>query len=270
MTTAQRRVLVVVAAIGIILLIYMGDLLVRDNLRLGIFYLVPVLLATWFEGMLWGAIGVVAIVVLRMTIETTQAVSLPVAFFHQTPFIVVAGIAMFGFRHMRRTQDELQRLATHDHLTNVLNSSAFKRRVSQELPRARRYRRPGALIYLDLDDFKGLNDTHGHQRGDAVLRLVADALRRAVREVDIVGRMGGDEFAVLLPETDAQRAATTAQRLHESLRTAFDGSKALTASVGVVSFSDTAITADDLLRLADQAMYEAKRTGKDRVVHVAA
>ena len=261
--------MVIVAAIGIILLIYLADILVRDNLRLGMFYLVPVLIATWFEGTLWGSICVVATVVLRMTLETTQGTSLPMAFFHQTPFVVVAGIAMFGFRHMRRTQDELHRLATHDHLTNVLNSSSFTRRVAQELPRSRRYRRPGALIYLDLDDFKGLNDTHGHQIGDAVLRLVADALLHAVREVDVVGRMGGDEFAVLLPETEGPVAATTAQRLNDSLRKAFDGTTAVTASMGVVSFSDTEASADDLIRRADQAMYEAKRAGKDRVVHVA-
>jgi diguanylate cyclase (GGDEF)-like protein len=268
-TAARRRVVVVVAAIGIILLIYAGDILVRENLRLGMFYLVPVLLATWFEGTLWGGICVVATVVLRMTLETTQGTSLSMSFFHQTPFVVVAGIAMFGFRHMRRTQDELQRLATHDHLTNVLNSSSFARRVAQELPRARRYHRPGALIYLDLDDFKGLNDTHGHPSGDAVLRLVADSLLHAVREVDVVGRMGGDEFAVLMPETDAQFAASTAQRLNDSLRKAFDGSTAVTASMGVVSFSNTPASAEDLLRRADQAMYEAKRAGKDRVVHVA-
>jgi diguanylate cyclase (GGDEF)-like protein len=269
-TAAGRRIAVVAGAIGMILLIYTADVLVRDNLRLGMFYLVPVLIATWFEGTVWGGLCVIATVILRMTLETTQGVSLPLAFFHQTPFVIVAGIAMFGFRHMRRTQDELHRLATHDHLTNVLNSSAFTRRVAQELPRARRYRRPGALLYLDLDNFKGLNDTRGHHSGDAVLRLVADALQRTVRECDVVGRMGGDEFAVLMPETEGQVAAAAAERLNDSLRKAFDGSAVVTASVGVVSFLDSEATADDLIRRADQAMYDAKRAGKNRVVHVAA
>jgi len=269
-TAGRRRLTVIIGTIVLVLVIYVGDVLVQDNLRLGVFYLVPVLIATWFEGTFWGSTCVAATVILRMTLETSQGTaSIPLAFFHQAPFVIVAGIAMFGFRHMRRTQDELHRLATHDHLTAVLNSSAFTRRVSQELVRHRRYRRPGALIYLDLDNFKGLNDTHGHHTGDAVLRLVADAMQRAVREVDVVGRMGGDEFAVLMPETDGSVAAAAAQRLSDALRSAFDGTPAVTASVGVVAFGETPMTADDVLRRADQAMYEAKKLGKDRVVQVA-
>jgi len=159
-------------------------------------------------------------------------------------------------------------MATHDHLTGTLNASAFARRVTEELQRNRRYHRAGALLYLDLDNFKSLNDTHGHQTGDALLRLAADALRRAVREVDVVGRLGGDEFAVLMPETDGAVATAAARRLSDGIRLAFDGTPAVTASVGVVSFHATAATAESLLRTADQAMYEAKRAGKDRVVAV--
>ena len=106
----------------------------------------------------------------------------------------------------------LHRLATHDPLTHVLNVGAFTERVSEELRRNRRYGRTGALLYLDLDNFKSMNDTHGHQTGDAVLRLVADALQRTVRQVDVVGRMGGDEFAVLMPETDGELAQAAARR----------------------------------------------------------
>lgn len=101
-----------------------------------------------------------------------------------------------------------------------------------------------------------------------MLRLTADALRRTVREVDVVGRLGGDEFAVLMPETDGTVAAAAALRLREGIRQAFNGTPAVTASVGVVSFTGTTATAAELLRKADQAMYEAKRAGKDRVVAV--
>ena len=126
-----------------------------------------------------------------------------------------------------------------------------------------------AVLYLDLDNFKSVNDTHGHQTGDAVLRLVADAIRRAVRQPDIVGRMGGDEFAVLMPETDTVEADAVAQRLAQNIATAFRGSPAVTASIGVVSCTDTKVDSDDVLRSADQAMYEAKRAGKNRVIKVA-
>ena len=101
-----------------------------------------------------------------------------------------------------------------------------------------------------------------------MLRLVADAIRRAVRQADVVGRLGGDEFAVLMPETDAAEADVVAQRLTAGLAGAFRGSPAVTASVGIVSSSTTTADAEDVIRSADLAMYEAKRTGKNRVVKV--
>ncbi len=260
---------VVIGTIAFTLLLYLADTRVSTDIRLGMFYLVPVLVATWYEGALWGGLCVTATVVLRMTLEVAQAgTPLALAAVHQSTFVVVAGITMFGFRHMRRTQDELERMATHDHLTGTLNAGAFSQRLSDELRRLRRYPGPGALLYLDLDNFKGLNDAHGHQAGDAVLRLAAGALRRTVREVDVVGRLGGDEFAVLMPATDGVVAAAAARRLGDGVRAAFDGEPSVTASIGVVSFGATEATADDLLRRADQAMYQAKRNGKDQVVSV--
>jgi two-component system, sensor histidine kinase LadS len=150
----------------------------------------------------------------------------------------------------------------------VLNARAFSERLNQELDRNRRYPHPLALLYMDLDNFKVINDTHGHQTGDAVLRLVADAMRSSVRQADIVGRLGGDEFAVLMPETDAQLADAAAKRLVVGLRNVFKGTPNVTASIGVVSCTATDASTDDLLRRADQAMYDAKKMGKDRVVQV--
>ena len=134
----------------------------------------------------------------------------------------------------------------------------------------RRYSRPLALLYLDLDDFKAVNDQHGHQTGDAVLRLVANAMRRAIRQSDIVGRLGGDEFGVLMPETDGVVAEAAATRLASGIRTVFQGTPSVTASIGLVSTINVAsLGVEELLRRADTAMYEAKRSGKDRVVQVA-
>ena len=163
----------------------------------------------------------------------------------------------------------MARLVTQDPLTNVMNARAFAERLGQELDRNRRYPRPLALMYMDLDNFKIINDTHGHQTGDAVLRLVADAMRSSVRQADVVGRLGGDEFAVLMPETDAQVADAAAKRLIVSLRNVFKGTPNVTGSIGVVSCTATDASTDDLLRRADQAMYDAKKSGKDRVVQVA-
>jgi len=177
-------------------------------------------------------------------------------------------VAIAGLSQLRRTQSQLQLLATHDPLTTALNARAFASQLAQELGRNRRYGRPLALVYLDLDDFKKVNDAHGHATGDAVLRLVADAMRSAVRQADVVGRLGGDEFGVLMPETDGSVAHAVATRLAGGIRTVFRGTPSVTASIGVVAVSGTEAGSDELLRKADQAMYEAKRAGKDRVVQV--
>ena len=181
----------------------------------------------------------------------------------------VAGLAPTAGLQNPAARQAQRQLVTQDVLTNVLNARAFADRLGQELERNRRYPRPLTLIYLDLDNFKVINDTHGHQTGDAVLRLVADAMRTSVRTADVVGRLGGDEFAVLMPETDAQLAEAAAKRLVAGLRTVLKGTPSVTASIGVVSCTATDASTDDLLRRADQAMYDAKKAGKDRIVQVA-
>jgi diguanylate cyclase (GGDEF)-like protein len=241
------------------------------DLRLGILYVIPVLLAAWHDGLGWGISFALATALLRFGVGIDQLpldTPLLVRILNEVAYLAVVGVAIAGLSQLRRTQSQLQLLATHDPLTTVLNARAFASQVAQELGRNRRYGRPLALIYLDLDDFKKVNDAHGHATGDAVLRLVADAMRSAVRQADVVGRLGGDEFGVLMPETDGDVAHAVANRLAGGIRTVFRGTPSVTASIGVVAVSGTEAGSDELLRKADQAMYEAKRAGKDRVVQV--
>src|SRR5207245_1904646 len=183
-----------------------------SSVRLGILYLLPILLATWYQGLWWGVAFLAASMLLRIPVELGQQPDATVlsSIVNQGSFAAVAGIAMAAFRNIRRTQTQLEDLVIHDPLTRVLNARAFSDRLAQELRRNRRYGRPLSLLYLDLDDFKIVNDSHGHQTGNAVLRLVAEAIRGAVRQADIVGRMGGDEFAVLMPETASDVAEAAA------------------------------------------------------------
>jgi diguanylate cyclase (GGDEF)-like protein len=270
MPVSMKRALGLVASGALMVVIYLANEHTPPDVKLGLLYLVPVLLVTWYEGIWVGVLFTVVAMALRMVIELEQqpAVSVGVSLLNQLSFAVVAGVAMLAYRRLRRSQEELARLATQDQLTTVLNARAFADRLTQELERNRRYPRALSLLYLDLDNFKVINDSHGHQTGDAVLRLVADAMRTSVRQADVVGRLGGDEFAVLMPETDALLADAAAKRLAASLRTVFKGTPSVTASIGVVSCTATDANTDDLLRRADQAMYDAKRLGKDRVVQV--
>jgi len=267
-----RQVLRLTGYVLLTLLVYWFNAVTPPEARLGILYIIPVLLVTWTEGLAWGILFALVTTVYR---EATAWVQMP----PDTPlvwrvvtglaYLAVLGVAMAGLQTLRRSQAALARLVTQDQLTNVMNARAFADRLGQELDRNRRYPRPLALMYMDLDNFKVINDTHGHQTGDAVLRLVADAMRSSVRQADVVGRLGGDEFAVLMPETDSALADAAAKRLIVGLRNVFKGTPNVTASIGVVSCTATDASTDDLLRRADQAMYDAKKSGKDRVVQVA-
>ena len=271
-SSVLRQVLRLVGYVLLTLFVYWLNAITPPDARLGILYIIPVLLVTWTEGLLWGIIFAVVTTGYRETIAWVQMPAdtpLQWRILTALAYLLVLGVAMAGLEMLRRSQAALARLVIIDQLTNVLNARAFADRLGQELDRNRRYPRPLALIYMDLDNFKVINDTHGHQTGDAVLRLVADAMHSSVRQSDVVGRLGGDEFAVLMPETDAALADAAAKRLIESLRNVFKGTPNVTASIGVVSCIATDANTDDLLRKADQAMYDAKKSGKDRVVQVA-
>ena len=271
-SSTVRKVLRLAGYVLLTLLVYWVNAITPPDARLGILYIIPVLLVLWTEGLAWAIVFAVVTTVLRETIAWVQMpADTPMVWRVVTglAYLAVLGVAMAGLQTLRRSQAAMARLIILDPLTNVLNARAFADRLGQELDRNRRYPRPLALMYMDLDNFKVINDTHGHQTGDAVLRLVADAMRSSVRQADVVGRLGGDEFAVLMPETDAALADAAAKRLIAGLRNVFKGTPNVTASIGVVSCTATDASTDDLLRRADQAMYDAKKSGKDRVVQVA-
>ena len=266
-----RRALRLIAWATLAAGVFVLNVRTGTDLRLGILYVVPVLLAASYDGLGWGIAFALATALLRFGVGIDQMpldTSLQVRILNEAAYLTVVGVAIAGLSQLRRTQSQLRLLATHDPLTTVLNARAFASQLAQELGRNRRYGRPLALIYLDLDDFKKVNDAHGHATGDAVLRLVADAMRSAVRQADVVGRLGGDEFGVLMPETDGSVAHSVANRLAGGIRTVFRGTPSVTASIGVVAVTGTEAGSDELLRKADQAMYEAKQAGKDRVVQV--
>lgn len=168
-----------------------------------------------------------------------------------------------------RLHDVVQRQAITDELTGLVNRRRFLAALEAEVVRARRLGGPLTVVLADLDDFKPINDRYGHHAGDAVLVGFADVIRDHVRDVDVAGRIGGEEFALLLPETDLDGAQAGAERLRGSLAerdlALSDGRvERVTASFGVAQL-ETGQSGDELLRAADAALYRAKAAGKNRV-----
>jgi len=167
--------------------------------------------------------------------------------------------------------ETVERQAVTDDLTGLANLRAFMSILNREFERSRRFDTPLGLVMLDIDNFKQVNDTYGHQQGDEVLAQVARVLRGLSRDLDAPARYGGEELAVVLPQTDAEGAALLAERMREGVealqvpRVGGGGSLCVTASFGVASVPDTAADRDGLIAAADAALYLAKRSGKNRV-----
>lgn len=180
-----------------------------------------------------------------------------------------AGQAGVAIEHARLFA-EVQRLAVTDELTGVRNRRDVVATAERELRRAQRFGRPLAAIMLDIDEFKQVNDTHGHAVGDEVLRDVADRLRQALREVDVLGRYGGEEFIILLPETDLRGADDMAERLRRAVAAApivtSAGPISVTISLGVTAVSPEVADFAALLQRIDTFLYAAKQRGRNRVV----
>jgi len=181
-------------------------------------------------------------------------------------WLVGHGVIALENARLHRT---VQRQALVDGLTGLANRRLYEAALAKELSRADRFGEPVALVLADLDDFKRVNDAHGHPAGDEVLREFAKTLKGCLREIDLAARWGGEEFAVLLPGTDVQGGITLAERMRSALaeRVIFSAAGdriTMTASFGVAEWGGSG-TANDLLALADSALYAAKRRGKNRV-----
>lgn len=166
-------------------------------------------------------------------------------------------------------QLELRRIAERDHLTGALTRRGFVEQVSKEISRCRRHGRDSVLLLMDVDHFKRVNDTHGHPAGDSVLKAVASACAQNLRDNDLLGRLGGEEFAILLGETDPKGGLEAAEKLRKAIEAlcvdVADGIR-VTASFGISSFAPTLAKAEDWIAKADEALYAAKRSGRNRCV----
>jgi len=187
---------------------------------------------------------------------------------NETAIAILADRFIAEFKRIKLYAD-VQRLAITDWLTGAYVRRHFFKRLEEELSRSARFNLKFSFLMIDLDAFKALNDRHGHLAGDAVLRQTADVIKKTLREVDLVGRYGGEEFAAILLDTDENGAMYVAERIRKAIEQhdyrAYDLSLKMTASIGVATFSAAIREPGEIVEWADSALYQAKRQGKNRV-----
>ena len=261
----------VVAAIAVIVCVAVGDYLTAADTSLILFYLAPIAYGTWFAGR--GA-GIALSGAGALTASAADGLHHLVGE-GLVPYGVLAwnGVMQLGtslalvvmLSALRSRLEGEEALARTDALTGIANRRAFLEAASLEIERARRHRRPLTIVYVDVDDFKNVNDRMGHVEGDALLVSVAQALRAGVRAVDAVARLGGDEFGLLLPETDPAETDALLARLRADLRARMQERWRVGVSVGVATFLSPPGSPDELMARADELMYGAKREEKGSI-----
>ncbi|MBE0604915.1 MAG: diguanylate cyclase [Deltaproteobacteria bacterium] len=267
-----RRYFVVVAAAVSVLLIGALDYATGPGISLILFYLIPIAVVAWFEGLVPGiTISVFAILLLFLTRPLAAGIAEWERFHYWNVFMrfgvfVVVAYMVSMQAAIRRLLRREKELARRDILTGAVNLREFTELLSAEILRLSRYGRHFSLAYIDLDNFKSVNDRRGHASGDRLLRIVADGLRNAVRSSDVVARIGGDEFAILLPETGAVSAVAVIRKVQGTVDDFLrEGLWDVTMSIGLLTCESPPESSDQALRLADSLMYRAKSEGKNRV-----
>lgn len=262
-----------IIVVGVLLVVFIGivDYLTGAEISLSIFYLLPISLVVWFTGKWRGFVVSVAsgITWLAADLATGHIYSHPVVpYWNMMVRLGFFLIVTFTLHKLKIALVLEKALARTDSLTGIANGKAFDELANSEINRARRYRHPFTLAYIDLDNFKTVNDYFGHTTGDTLLQLVAKIIQDNLRAVDIVARLGGDEFAILLPETEHEPGQVVIRRIQKNLLDIMQKNGwSVTFSIGMVTFVSPLSTVDKMIKMADDLMYSVKNSGKNGIKH---
>ena len=234
------------------------------QLKFSLLYFIPILAATRFFGVRVGVVASIACAVITLVIDVFSAAKYAfwfISYLNAGMILVVYVLAVLldgQYRHESQ-------MARTDPLTGLLNRKAFFELLQAEVERCKRYHRPVSIAYVDVDDFKQLNDKYGHTTGDRFLVTLARTLSKGSRMSDQVARLGGDEFAVLMPETNENGAHTVLKRLNGLAQIMNKHLFSVTLSIGVVTFQKAPESAEAMVTEADRLMYLGKQKGKNRI-----
>lgn len=268
---SRHEGIVIAGALGGTLLVGLLDYLTGIELSFSLFYLGPVAVAAWYLGSSAGyglALFSAALWVAADLVGGHQYSQpwMPLwnSMIRLAVFVMVAGLLV----HLKAALNKKEMLANTDHLTRLSNRRAFNERLELELKRAARYGQAFTLVFFDLDNFKQVNDSMGHDAGDELLKCVGTVLANHIRNVDVAARLGGDEFAVLFPLMEPEAAGNALPKLRGELLAAMkERDWPVTFSIGAITFVRPASTLRDVLKAVDELMYQVKKQGKNDLWH---
>ena len=235
-------------------------------------YAVPILVSSWYCGKMEGIFVAMFAATSWLIVNLANqpyGESATIIFWNAFTRLGIFALLAYTFSlqtQLRRALEGEKLRADTDRLTGLLNREAFRERVENEILRSRRYNHPLSLAFIDLNNFKQVNDIQGHERGDKLLQQISDTITHTIRGIDIAGRVGGDEFAICLPETGGEQVCKAIDNLVKALEIVTGQyGRQVTASIGVVTCTEICFTEtyDALLGKADMLMYTAKEKGKN-------
>jgi len=265
----NKRVFLILFGLLLLIAIALMDFSLGRELFIPVFYLIPIIYFGWFMNRIEVLIASVICGVSNFVSDFIAGIdySMRWAFYWNEIIWLVCfvGVAV-ALPILKDAYYKEKKIARTDYLTGAMNSRAFYEKAQQEMERARIYNYPITVAYIDIDNFKIVNDRFGHQVGDDFLRLITKKIKAGVRSFDIVARMGGDEFAVILPEIGLESAINVTERLEKQMVSIMNKNELpLTFSIGVAIFNKPPHSVAELIRKADLLMYVAKSKGKNMV-----
>lgn len=256
--------------IALIILLSVIDYFTGHEISFAVFYLLPVSMAAYALGLRWGLVISLACAVIWQMVNTLAGQVFShgwIGYWNMGTRYAFFGLVVALLCSLKTTIEKERGLSRKDFLTGALNNLAFYEFIQMEIARLGRYKRPFTIAVLDLDHFKELNDTLGHEAGDSALKEIVSAIQSSLRETDVVARLGGDEFVVFIAECASEKAQLAITRIHEAIVKAMQARLwKITPSIGVITCHKPP-TMQEMLALADQAMYRAKKNGGNQAVY---
>lgn len=255
----------------LVILIGIGDLFAGPQISTSIFYILPICICAWHGSRRMGIAFAFLAAIVWLSTEVVAGQTYTNIFilywnwFTRLATFLIIAYVLSGYRSQLTVEEAL---ADTDSLTGANNSRAFYEKVEAEINRFRRFRRPFSIAYIDLDNFKYVNDNMGHQTGDHLLQKIIEVMQQTTRVTDVVARIGGDEFAVLFGETDQKSAKEAVGKLQLVLLDAMrEKNWPITFSIGVVTCEEIPESVEQIISFADGLMYSVKKSGKNRIAY---